>query len=145
MRRQAVSKGKRVKPKPLTRSEVMARIRSKDTGPELILRRLLSANGWRFRLHYLTPGGKVDIAFPGKRIALQVDGCFWHGCPAHGVKPKTNKTFWQTKLEANRARDRRQARALRKSGWRLLRFWEHLVESNPDKVLARAEILLSSV
>jgi DNA mismatch endonuclease (patch repair protein) len=86
--------------------------------------------GHRFRVSYPTPGGKVDIAFPGKLIAIQIDGCFWHSCPEHGAKPKTNKAFWLRKLRDNVKRDRRQDLQLSKCGWTVLRFWEHEVEKD---------------
>ena len=115
--------------RPLTRSEVMSRIRGRDTGPELALRRALWATGLRFRAQWRHPfAGRIDVAFPRLRIAVLVDGCFWHGCPAHGVQPKTNSAFWTGKLANNQARDARQTLALVRSGWMVVRCWEHEVE-----------------
>lgn len=115
---------------PLTRSEVMSRIRGKDTGPELVLRRALWTAGMRYRTQWRHPdAGRIDIAFPGMRIAILVDGCFWHGCPEHSVKPKTNSVFWNNKLAANQARDSRQMLALERDGWLVLRCWEHEIET----------------
>ncbi len=108
------------------RSAVMSRIRGKgNKDTEVALARLFRAHsitGWR--RHY-TITGRPDFAFPKHKLAVFVDGCFWHGCPKHGVQPKGNKEFWLTKLEANKARDRKVNRLLRANGWRVLRIWEH--------------------
>src|SRR4051812_38731820 len=106
----------------------MSRIRSRDTGPETTVRSKLHALGYRFRVSYKTPAGKVDIAFPKVKLAVQIDGCFWHSCPLHGCKPKSNVSFWLPKLLANKKRDEKQAILLQSAGWNLLRFWEHQVE-----------------
>ena len=123
--------------RPLTRSEMMSRIRGRNTGPEVLLRRLLLRRGLRFKINYLTPSGRVDIAFPAVKVAVQVDGCFWHCCPWHCVTPRNNRQFWITKLEGNKSRDRRQKRRLRALGWRLVRVWEHLLESDPEAAVSR--------
>ena len=118
------------------RSQVMSRIRSrgnKDT--EIALARLLRRNkitGWRrhFEIRKAESGKRKfsvrpDFVFMQARLAVFVDGCFWHGCPKHETKPKNNRAFWQRKLSANKARDRLVNRALRRAGWRVLRIWEH--------------------
>ena len=69
--------------------------------------------------------GKPDFTFRAQRVAVFVDGCFWHGCPKHGTRPRHNRAFWQRKLSGNRARDRKVNRALRAQGWRVVRIWEH--------------------
>ena len=116
---------------PLTRSEVMARIRGRDTSPELALRKELHARGARFRVEYRIPGvGRVDIAFTRRRLAIFVDGCFWHGCPEHGVMPKSNVAFWRDKLDGTRARDAKQVLVLQAMGWSVIRVWEHDLESD---------------
>jgi DNA mismatch endonuclease (patch repair protein) len=108
------------------RSEVMARIRgrgNKDT--ELALIRVFRAQritGWR-RNHAMP--GKPDFVFLKLRLAVFVDGCFWHGCPRHGTRPSNNRVFWRKKLAGNQARDRLVTRTLRRQGWRVLRIWEH--------------------
>jgi DNA mismatch endonuclease, patch repair protein len=121
---------------PRQRSHCMSRIRGKDTGPEVALRRALWAARLRYRLHYSIPG-RPDIAFPGARVAVFVDGCFWHGCPLHSVKPKTNPEFWQRKIGMNMSRDHAVVQLLRAEGWSVLRFWEHEVNENASKVTAR--------
>ena len=116
--------------RPLTRSEVMSRIRGKDTGPELALRRAVWAAGGRYRSQWRhSAAGRIDIAFTGLRIAEQVDGCFWHGCPEHGTLPGSNKAFWDAKLRKNRERDGSQTLDLDRDGRTVLRFWEHQVET----------------
>ena len=91
----------------LTRSQNMSRIRGSDTRPEMVVRRALWSRGHRYRAGYKTPGGKADVAFPGKKIAVFIDGCFWHGCPAHYVRPRSREDFWSAKLLENVQRDRR--------------------------------------
>lgn len=118
-----------IKPKAarasLTRSELMQRVKPKNSKAELSLRSALQRRGLRFRLHRRVEGVNVDIAFISARVALFVDGCFWHGCPLHATYPKTNKSYWLPKLEANRERDQRQAAKLRACGWKVVRIWEH--------------------
>ena len=107
------------------RSAMMARVRGKDTAPELHVRRLLHARGLRFRLHRKDLPGRPDIVLPGLRIAIFVHGCFWHGhnCP-RGKPPASNRDFWLPKLEANRRRDRDSVEALERQGWRVEIVWE---------------------
>lgn len=109
---------------PLARSALMARIRGKDTQPELIVRRLLHAMGHRFRLHRPDLPGTPDIVLPGQKKAVLVHGCFWHGhgCAA-GRLPKSRLEFWVPKIAGNRARDARNLRALRRSGWSVAVVW----------------------
>jgi DNA mismatch endonuclease (patch repair protein) len=98
--------------KPLTRSENMSRIKGRDTGPEMLLRRRLFAAGLRFRVDHRCGIARPDIVFISARVAIFVDGCFWHGCPIHAVMPKSNTAFWSAKLTKNVARDGRQTSAL---------------------------------
>jgi DNA mismatch endonuclease (patch repair protein) len=114
----------------------MSRIRGKDTRPEIALRKALWALGLRYRLHEKI-AGRPDIVFPGARVAVFVDGCFWHGCPVHGAKPKSNTEFWNRKLESNGSRDRRVAELLEMDGWKVLRVWEHEVEGDLRKLVVR--------
>jgi DNA mismatch endonuclease (patch repair protein) len=114
----------------------MSRIRAEDTVPELIIRRGLWAEGFRYRLHVKTPGGKADLVLPSQKFALFVDGCFWHGCPEHYVRPRTSNPFWDRKLRENVERDRRQTQKLVDEGWRFLRVWEHEVHEDAARVLA---------
>ncbi len=102
----------------------MSRIKSRDTKPELALRRALFAKGLRYRTRMPLPG-RPDIIFTKAKLAVFVDGCFWHGCPAHGTLPKSNKEYWTAKLARNRARDAEATAALEESGWCVLRYWTH--------------------
>jgi DNA mismatch endonuclease (patch repair protein) len=104
--------------------------RSRDTAPELALRRELHGRGLRYRLHRRPVRGlrcTPDILFIGPRVAVFVDGCFWHRCPVHGTDPKANGEWWARKLDENVARDRRNDRALAEHGWTVVRVWEHEV------------------
>lgn len=120
------------------RSEVMSRIRgrgNKDT--EVALAKLFRANGiigWRRHYPIL---GKPDFAFPKLKVAVFVDGCFWHGCPKHATRPKGNSAFWSAKLDANKARDRKVNRELRAKGWRVLRIWEHELSKSRQEATVR--------
>lgn len=105
------------------RSEIMSRIKGKDTAPELKLRRALWEAGLRYRKHF--GPYRIDIAFPGRKVAIFVDGCFWHGCPIHATKPESNKNYWNPKLERNKQRDRETTAALEAEGWTVIRVWEH--------------------
>ena len=126
------------------RSRMMAAIRSKgNRATELRLIALMRAygiTGWR-RGSKLT--GKPDFVFPKLKIAVFVDGCFWHGCPKHGARPKQNAKFWCEKIARNQARDRLVKRALCASGWRVLRIWEHaLMRRNQVRTVGRLSRIL---
>lgn len=111
---------------PLTRSENMARIRSRDTAPELKLRRALHAAGLRYRLHAHDLPGKPDVVFRPQKLAIFVHGCFWHrheGCRRSNM-PKSRQDYWRPKLERNVARDELARTALEASGWTVLILWE---------------------
>src|SRR5439155_11512636 len=129
------------------RSEVMSRIRgrgNKDT--ELALAMLMRRHriiGW---LRNQAVFGKPDFIFKQVRLAVFVDGCFWHGCPKHATKPKNNRAFWRRKLSANAARDRVVTRTLRRVGWRVLRIWEHeLAKKNEARLARRIQHALPSL
>lgn len=115
------------------RSEMMSRIRSAgNKGTELRLVQIFRTNsitGWR-RGSKLP--GKPDFVFPKQRLAVFVDGCFWHGCPKHATWPKTRAAFWKAKIEGNRSRDRRVNRALRQRGWVVGRVWEHALRRKDE-------------
>ena len=111
---------------PAERSEIMSRVRSRDTRPELLVRKLLFGMGYRFRLHDKTLPGSPDIVFTARRKIIFVHGCFWHrhtNCPLARM-PKSRKAFWTTKLEGNRLRDGRVKAALRRAGWSVATVWE---------------------
>ena len=124
---------------PAERSARMAKVKGwGNASTELRLVavfRALGITGWR-RKHPLP--GKPDFVFPRLRLAVFVDGCFWHGCPLHATQPRQNAEFWRTKIARNQERDRLVARKLRARGWRVLRFWEHeLTKRHEPRLLAR--------
>lgn len=111
---------------PSERSAIMARVRSKDSRPEMFVRRLVFAMGYRYRLHARDLPGCPDIVFRERRKVIFVHGCFWHrhrGC-ALARMPKSRLDFWEPKLEANRQRDARNKRRLVREGWKVLTIWE---------------------
>lgn len=106
--------------------------RRRDTLPELSLRQALHAAGYRYRVNFKVPSSgrrTIDIAFTRQRIAVFVDGCFWHGCPQHFTVPKTRPDFWTTKIADNRRRDQETTRILAAAGWTVVRYWEHQTSS----------------
>ena len=116
----------------------MARIRSEDTVPEMLVRKMLHAAGFRFRLHRGDLPGKPDIVLPRYKVAIFVHGCFWHGHEScrDGRRPKSNLDYWNRKLDRNRERDRRSQAKLEAIGWRPLVVWECELE-DPDQLLLR--------
>ena len=119
------------------RSQVMSRIRSRgNKETELTLASIFRAHGIKgWRRHQTLPGCP-DFTFRQQRVVVFVDGCFWHCCPKHGRKPTSNRKYWLPKLKRNIARDRAQTLALRRSGWRVIRFWSHDLLA-PDEVAKR--------
>lgn len=106
----------------------MRNTRPRDTAPEMALRRELHRRGLRYRVAVrpeLDVNSTADLVFRGARVAVYVDGCFWHSCPDHGNLPKANREWWRAKLDATVARDRRNERALAERGWTVIRVWEH--------------------
>lgn len=139
----ATSRTVTLDPSP-ARSRNMAAIRRSETKPEKALRSALHATGLRFRKDYRLDLGRVkprpDIVFTRAKVAVFVDGCYWHSCPEHGVLPKTNTDFWMSKLARNVERDREQDRALRAAGWTVVRLWEHVpIEVAVETVRASLE------
>lgn len=117
------------------RSFNMSQIKSKDTKPELLLKKVLSLNKIRnFRTGYPLPG-KPDVVFTKSKLAIFIDGCFWHKCPECFVKPATRSKFWQEKIKGNIRRDKQVNEKIRSLGWQVLRFWEHEINSKPEKVV----------
>ena len=108
------------------RSEVMRAVKGRGTSPELVVRRLVWSLGGRYRLNRADLPGKPDIVLPGRRLAIFVDGCFWHGhdCARGARVPKANRDYWTAKVERNRARDAHAREALAAAGWRVETVWE---------------------
>ncbi|MER7698477.1 very short patch repair endonuclease [Streptomyces sp. NPDC096095] len=120
----------------------MSRQASRDTEPEVAVRKLLHAAGYRFRVNARVPDmprRTIDIAFTRVKVAVMIDGCFWHGCPVHATQPKSNAQWWREKLDRNMARDRETTEHLAAAGWTVLRFWEH---EAPD---GAAELVVAAV
>jgi DNA mismatch endonuclease (patch repair protein) len=126
-------------PKDARTSEVMSRIGSKNTKPEQLMRSTLSALGVKgYRLHYTKAPGRPDIAFVGRKIAVFVHGCFWHGCPhCQRYAPKTNRAWWKNKLTTNQARDRRKTEELEHAGWKVITVWECRLKRSPIRQALR--------
>ncbi|WP_280519347.1 very short patch repair endonuclease [Winogradskya consettensis] len=133
-------------PAPLSagRSRNMQANRRTDTKPEVVLRSALHRLGYRYRKDFLLrlPENvrvRPDIVFTARRVAVFVDGCFWHVCPQHGRQPTTNEWYWTPKLQRNMERDRRADLALAEAGWNVVRIWEH--ESLEDALVMVREAL----
>lgn len=118
--------------------------RRRDTAPEMAVRRELHRRGLRYRVDrkpLMSMRSRADIVFGPTRVAVFVDGCFWHGCPAHASLPKNNRVWWQTKLERNVERDRRVDGELAEAGWAVIRAWEH---DDPVEVADEIERIVDS-
>jgi DNA mismatch endonuclease, patch repair protein len=126
------------------RSQIMSRIKGRDNRTtEQALVALLRRNGIRGWRRHLAIEGTPDFAFPQKKVAVFVDGCFWHGCPEHATMPQSNRKFWSNKLRRNKSRDRFVTSALRKQGWKVVRIWEHQLKTNPLHHVERISRLLA--
>jgi len=135
------------------RSEVMSRIRSRgNKATEVALAKLFRRHkitGWRRQLQLKIKNAKLkivrvrpDFVFPKLKLAIFVDGCFWHGCPRHGTQPKGNAAFWKKKFARNIARDRLVNRALRRANWRVVRIWEHeLARKHEARLVRRMKLM----
>lgn len=123
----------------------MSRTRRRDNGPELAVRSRLHAAGLRYRVAYPVPGQRrrtIDIAFTRVRLAVFIDGCFWHSCPEHLHLPRANAAWWVEKLQTNQLRDTDTTGQLEDLGWAVLRFWEH---EDPDDVAAAVSEVWTSL
>lgn len=114
----------------------MGRVRQKGTKPEKVLSSELFRRGMRFRVNYKQVPGSPDIAFTKAKVAVFVDGCFWHACPVHGTVPKNNREWWEAKFERNAVRDRKTDQELEAMGWVPLRYWEH---DDPEEIADEIE------
>lgn len=130
---------------PEKRSAVMRRVKGRDTTPELTVRRALTKLGARYRLHRADLPGKPDVVLPGRRLALFVHGCFWHGhdCTRGARTPKQNRDYWVAKVERNRARDGKSRAELEAAGWRVEVIWECELK-DAERLKARLDDLLMS-
>jgi DNA mismatch endonuclease (patch repair protein) len=122
----------------------MSRLGRRDTAPELALRSELHRRGLRFRVDRVPMRGmrsRADLVFGPARVAVYVDGCFWHSCPEHGTMPKANAEFWKIKLTRNQERDTATDNFLRENGWAVLRIWEH---EDPCEAADRVQSIVRS-
>ncbi len=120
----------------------MQAVKRRDTKPELLLRSELHRRGLRFfvdRAPLPKMRRRADLVFPRKKVAVYVDGCFWHGCPIHGTWPKNNADWWRAKIEGNRARDRDTDERLADAGWTVVRVWEHEGPEAADRVASAVD------
>lgn len=132
------------KPKDEATRQRFRNQRRADTKPELALRRELHRRGLRYRVDHRPTRSirsRGDIVFTRAKVAVFVDGCFWHGCPEHSTAPKNNADWWQQKLDANKERDARNTAVLESEGWRVLRIWEH---EDPREAAGRIERALGN-
>lgn len=130
---------------PATRSYNMSRIKSKDTKPEMQVRKFLHAQGYRYRLHDKKLPGKPDIVLPGYNTIIFVHGCFWHGhknCKYY-VVPKTNTAWWLNKISTNKANDAKAVKALKKAGWKVITVWECSLK--PAKIEKALNMLIKNL
>jgi DNA mismatch endonuclease (patch repair protein) len=127
------------------RSAIMRRVRGKDTGPEMAVRRMAHRLGFRYRLHRGDLPGKPDMVFPSRRKVIFVHGCYWHGhaCRAGRNRPSSNTEYWIAKLDRNKTRDALNGRRLRRLGWKVLTVWECELK-NAEKLRARLARFLSA-
>ncbi|MFD5113787.1 very short patch repair endonuclease [Streptomyces sp. NPDC058391] len=133
----------RAKPSSPGVSIRMSRQARRDTAPEVAVRKLLYASGYRYRLNVRVPDmprRTIDITFSRAKVAVFLDGCFWHGCPQHATHPKANAAWWREKLDRNMARDRETTEHLTDLGWIVLRFWEHEMPGTVADQVAAAVI-----
>lgn len=121
----------------------MQAVRRKDTAAELHLRRALWRAGLRYRVHLRVAGTPPDLVFTRAKVAVFVDGCYWHGCPRHYVPPKSNESFWIKRLAQNQNRDARDTLRLQAAGWAVLRFWECEVLRQTEEVVASVKEAVS--
>lgn len=121
---------------PEQRRRCMSSVRGINTKPELLLRKALWRKGLRYRLKSELPG-KPDIVLTRYKIAIFVDGCFWHSCPVHGSLPETNTSFWENKITRNVERDNEVNALLEQNGWLVIRIWEHEIKQSLEEVIEK--------
>ncbi len=126
------------------RSALMSRMGTRNTGPEIHLQQALLTDGLEFDLHDENLAGRPDVVFSKQRVVVFIDGCFWHGCPEHYVRPRSREDFWSAKLRNNVERDRRQTLELEAQGWKVCRFWEHEVYECQKAVVAEITVALQT-
>ncbi|OGF49571.1 hypothetical protein A3G55_02925 [Candidatus Giovannonibacteria bacterium RIFCSPLOWO2_12_FULL_44_25] len=124
------------------RSETMKAIKSSDTLLEKSFRRILTKAGYKYKKNIARLAGKPDIVFPKQRVVIFLDSCFWHGCRRHCRFPNSNRVYWKNKIGRNKKRDKIVNRLYKNKEWKLLRFWEHKIKKNPEKIIAKLKSAL---
>ncbi|MEK9153347.1 MAG: very short patch repair endonuclease [Patescibacteria group bacterium] len=122
------------------RSEIMSKIRSKDTKIEILFRKALWKKGFRYRKNSSKYFGKPDLVLPKYKTVIFIDSCFWHNCPKHGYLPKSNLKYWRRKIECNKERDKEVNKYYKKLGWKIFRIWEHKIKKEKPLFLATEKI-----
>ena len=145
MRSMAVRDKRNPEPTSEVTTKVMMANKGKDTKPEIIVRRMLRESGFTgYRLNWKKAPGRPDIAYPGRRIAIFINGCFWHRCPYCDLPlPKTHSDFWKQKFDRNVERDNRKSMELEKAGWTVVTIWECEIKKHPEDVQSRLESVLN--
>jgi len=141
LEREFIRDGRAPIPEKEITSKIMSKIRGKNTKPEITLRKALWHNGLRgYRLHWSKVPGRPDIAFPGKKIAIFVHGCYWHRCPlCKPPMPKTHVDFWKNKFDRNIKRDEQKKQALEELGWRVLIVWECQIKKSLESTVQHVQ------
>ena len=130
---------RRARESPEVRSRIMSAIRSTNTKPEIAVRRAIWSRGLRYRIHDRSVPGTPDISNRSRRVAVFIDGCFWHACPKCYREPRSNVTFWRAKISRNRARRAEVKKMLNVDGWLVVQAWEHEIRRSPERVADRIE------
>ncbi|MFA6027642.1 MAG: very short patch repair endonuclease [Patescibacteria group bacterium] len=125
------------------RSEIMAKVRYKDSAIEIAFRKALWHKGYKYRKNSTKYFGKPDLVLAKHKTVIFIDSCFWHGCPKHYSLPTTRKKFWRKKLLRNRERDREVNKYYKRKHWHLIRIWEHSIINNLDKIIKKTAIKLN--
>jgi len=123
----------------------MASIQGKNTRPEITIRKMLWQKGLRYRIHNKTIFGTPDISIKKKKLAVFIDGCFWHGCKRCYEEPKSNVKFWRKKIKDNRKRRTDVKSRLKSEGWKIIEMWEHEINDNPKKTAEQIEIYIKNI
>lgn len=130
---------------PKKRSQIMSKIKSKNTKLENKIISDLWKRGFRFRRNVASLTGKPDIAIKKYKIVIFIDSCFWHGCPQHCRMPSSNRTYWEKKIKRNKERDREVTNFYKEKGWHILRIWEHELKNDYENILNKIEKFINDI
>ena len=127
------------------RSETMRSIKSRNTLFEKKIKKTLRRAGFKFKSNVVNMTGKPDIVFPKQKAVIFLDSCFWHGCKRHCRLPQAHHSYWKTKIDNNKKRDKQVNKIYRKMGWKILRFWEHELKNDSDSILSKIKITKKTI